>query len=112
MSRSTLLLITIYVAYLFVLSRIPPKDEEGLEDLERIPQNAATWPRWRRNLLNFLLFAGGGGLIYFSVEPYLASLLAVSALIAVPSFVLVQWVAPIVSEFSEKVSGFYIRLLR
>jgi cation:H+ antiporter len=113
MSRSTLLLIIIYVVYLFVLSKIPPKDEkEGIEDLERVPHYVAAWPRWRRNLLIFLLFAGGGGLIYCSVEPFLASLLAVSMLIGVPSFVFVQWVAPIVSEFPEKVSAFYVRLIR
>ena len=32
---------------------------------------------------------------------------AVSAAIGVPSFVFVQWVAPFVSEFPEKVSAFY-----
>jgi cation:H+ antiporter len=45
--------------------------------------------------------------IYFSAEPFLGSLLAVSAAIGVPSFVFVQWVAPFVSEFPEKVSAFY-----
>jgi len=51
--------------------------------------------------------AGGGGLIYYSAEPFLGSLLAVSAILGVPSFVFVQWVAPFVSEFPEKVSAFY-----
>src|SRR5205814_2548524 len=49
----------------------------------------------------------GGALIYFTAEPFLGSLLAVSASIGVPSFVFVQWVAPFVSEFPEKVSAFY-----
>jgi len=40
-------------------------------------------------------------------EPFLGSLLAVSAALGVPSFVFVQWVAPFVSEFPEKVSAFY-----
>jgi cation:H+ antiporter len=46
-------------------------------------------------------------LIYFMAEPFLGGLLAVSALLGVPSFVFVQWVAPFVSEFPEKVSAFY-----
>ena len=46
-------------------------------------------------------------LIYFTAEPFLGSLLAVSAALGVPSFVFVQWVAPFVSEFPEKVSAFY-----
>jgi cation:H+ antiporter len=53
------------------------------------------------------LFAGGGGLIYFTAAPFLGSLLAVSAAIGVPNFVFMQWAAPFVSEFPEKVSAFY-----
>ncbi|SPE24015.1 conserved membrane hypothetical protein [Candidatus Sulfopaludibacter sp. SbA3] len=40
-------------------------------------------------------------------EPFLASLLALSTSLGVPTFVFVQWVAPVVSEFPEKVSAFY-----
>jgi cation:H+ antiporter len=53
------------------------------------------------------LFVGGGALIYFMAEPFLASLLALSASLGVPTFVFVQWVAPFVSEFPEKVSALY-----
>jgi cation:H+ antiporter len=100
-------LILIYVAYLVVLSRMPPQEEEGVEDLERIPRYIVTSPRWRRIALIIGLFLGGGGLIYYAAEPFLGSLLAVSAALGVPSFVFVQWVAPFVSEFPEKVSAFY-----
>ncbi len=60
-----------------------------------------------RNLLIAAFFVAGGALIYFMAEPFLGSLLAVSAALGVPSFVFVQWVAPFVSEFPEKVSAFY-----
>jgi cation:H+ antiporter len=53
------------------------------------------------------LFLGGGALIYFSAEPFAGSLMAVSVALGVPTFVFVQWVAPFVSEFPEKVSAFY-----
>jgi cation:H+ antiporter len=102
-----LVLILIYCAYLFVLSRFPPMDAEGIDDLDRVPHYIVKSPPKVRNLLILLLFAGGGGLIYYSAEPFLASLLAVSAILGVPSFVFVQWVAPFVSEFPEKVSAFY-----
>ncbi|HXN48776.1 MAG TPA: hypothetical protein VN893_19150, partial [Bryobacteraceae bacterium] len=64
-------------------------------------------PRGLRIFLISAFFLGGGVLIYLSAEPFLGSLLAISAMLGVPSFVFVQWVAPLVSEFPEKVSAFY-----
>jgi cation:H+ antiporter len=53
------------------------------------------------------LFLTGGLLIFFMAEPFLGSLLSVSLMLGVQPFVFVQWVAPFVSEFPEKVSAFY-----
>lgn len=100
-------LILIYLTYLAVLSRMPPQDAEGIEDLDRVPKAIVTARPAIRNLAIIGLFAAGGALIYFTAEPFLGSLLALSAMIGVPSFVFVQWVAPFVSEFPEKVSAFY-----
>jgi cation:H+ antiporter len=100
-------LIGIYVAYLAVLHRMPPMEEEGIEDLERVPQAIVTAPKRVRVTAIIGLFAAGGALIYFMAEPFLASLLALSAAAGIPNFVFVQWVAPFVSEFPEKVSAFY-----
>jgi cation:H+ antiporter len=102
-----LVLILIYCAYLFVLTKIPPMDAEGIEELDRVPRYIVKSSPKVRNLLILLLFSGGGCLIYYSAEPFLGSLLAVSANLGIPSFVFVQWVAPFVSEFPEKVSAFY-----
>jgi cation:H+ antiporter len=100
-------LIAIYVAYLVLLSKMPPTESETMEDLETIPRSIVTARPAIRNAAILFLFIGGGALIYFTAEPFLASLLAVSAAIGVPNFVFVQWVAPFVSEFPEKVSAFY-----
>ena len=100
-------LIAVYCVYLWVLRRMPVADAEGIEDLERIPRAIVRAPRKVRIAIIAGLFLAGGGLIYASAEPFLASLLAVSASIGIPNFVFVQWVAPFVSEFPEKVSAFY-----
>ena len=101
------ILVAIYVGYLMVLRRMPPQEAEGIEDLELIPRTIVkSWRPVRIGLI-FLLFAVGGGLIYFMAEPFLGSLLALSAVLGVPNFVFIQWVAPFVSEFPEKVSAFY-----
>jgi len=100
-------LIGMYTAYLLVLGKMPPEEAEDIEDLELIPRTIVTAPRRVRNAAIVGLFAGGGLLIYFTAEPFLGSLLAISAALGVPAFVFVQWVAPFVSEFPEKVSAFY-----
>lgn len=100
-------LILIYAAYLIVLSRMPPQEQESIEEMETIPRGIVTARPALRTALIIGLFVTGGGLIYYTAEPFLGSLLAVSVLLGVPSFVFVQWVAPFVSEFPEKVSAFY-----
>ena len=100
-------LISIYVAYLLVLARMPPEEAEGIEDLERIPRTIVEARAPIRRFLIVSFFLGGGLLIYFTAEPFVGSLLAVSVVLGVPQFVFVQWVAPFVSEFPEKVSAFY-----
>jgi cation:H+ antiporter len=100
-------LIAIYAAYLLVLRRMPPEKAEDIEDLELIPRSIVKARKPVRVSAIAGLFTLGGVLIYFTAEPFLGSLLAVSAALGVPNFVFVQWVAPFVSEFPEKVSAFY-----
>jgi len=100
-------LIGIYGAYLFVLSKMPPQAEEEIEDLERIPRAIVLSPRPRRIAIISSLFVIGGALIYFTAKPFLGSLFAVSLLLGVPAFIFIQWVAPFVSEFPEFLSTFY-----
>ena len=100
-------LILIYVAYLAILRRMPAEHAEGIDELEAIPRAVAKARPKLRTLLITSFFVGGGLLIYVSAEPFLGSLLAISAALGVPSFIFVQWVAPLVSEFPEKVSAFY-----
>jgi cation:H+ antiporter len=100
-------LIAIYVAYLLVLQKMPPEESEGIEELEFVPRTVVKAAPVIRTSLIAGFFIAGGLLIYACAEPFLGSLLAISALLGVPSFIFVQWVAPLVSEFPEKVSAFY-----
>ncbi len=102
-------LIAIYAAYLFVLSRVPPEVED-VEELESVPKAVVAMKRTPRIVSITALFLGGGLLIYFTAEPFLGALLAISSAIGIPGFLFIQWVAPFVSEFPEKVSAFYFAL--
>lgn len=100
-------LIAIYVVYLLVLWRIPPEKPESIEELELIPRSIVKARAPVRIGAIAGLFALGGGLIYFTAEPFLGSLLALSSMLRIPRFVFVQWVAPFVSEFPETLSSLY-----
>ena len=99
-------LIGIYVAYLWLLSKQPPQHEEGIQDLELIPRSIVLAAKPIRVAAITGLFVAGGAIIYFIAEPFLDSLQAVSAIVGVPAFFFVQWVAPFVSEFPEGISAF------
>lgn len=101
------ILTLIYAAYLFILSRMPPQHEAGIEALEKVPRSIVLAPRAIRIAAIAACFMAGGGLIYFTAEPFLGSLLALSVSLGIPSFIFVQWVAPLVSEFPEFASTFY-----
>jgi cation:H+ antiporter len=100
-------LIAVYVAYLYLLSRMPPQDEEEIEDLGRVPKSImrakAPW-----NIVGITAFFIGGALIlYYSAHPFLNSMLAIAVSAGISQFVFVQWVAPFLSEFPEKLSAFH-----
>ncbi len=99
-------LLALYVIYLWALLRNPPHEVEQLADAPRVSQWAYRQRGWRQKAAVGGLFAAGGFLLYVTAHPFLESMLAVAALLGVSQFVLVQWVAPFLSEFPEKVSAF------
>ena len=101
-----IVLLALYVAYLIVLLRHPPQGAEALADTSRVAQWAYRQRGWRQKAAVCGLFAAGGVLLYGTARPFLESMLAVAAAVGVSQFVLVQWVAPFLSEFPEKVSAF------
>jgi len=102
----SVILLLLYAVYLWVLILCPPKDAESLADAPRVSQWAYRQKAWRQKAAIGGLFAGGGFLLYVTAHPFLESMLAVAAILGVSQFVLVQWVAPFLSEFPEKVSAF------
>jgi len=102
-----LVLCALYLAYLWVLLRNPAHQMEQLEYAPAVSRWAVRQRGWRRTAAIGGLFAAGGGLLYASAHPFLESMLALAGLLGVSQFVLVQWVAPFLSEFPEKVSAFY-----
>jgi cation:H+ antiporter len=103
----TFILLAIYGFYVVILIKLPPKDEEGIADMELVPRYILTRSRWYRNILIWACFIIGGVGILLVAEPFLESAIGLSVVLGVPSFMLIQWLAPFLSEFPEKVSAFY-----
>lgn len=103
----SVILIAFYAGYLWLLNRLPPESPGEVDELERVPRAIVKSQPSIRNASITALFIAGGGLIFIVAEPFLASLLAVAASVGITQFVAVQWIAPFVSEFPEKVSAFY-----
>lgn len=103
----SVVLFVIYFAYLYVLRKIPAKNEEEIEELEAIPRKILSFRRPVQIAIIVALFFAGGLILYFVAHPFLQSMLAVAISLGVSQFVFVQWVSPFLSEFPEKVSAFH-----
>lgn len=97
----------IYFTYLYLLSKMPPHEKEEVGDLGRIPKSIMRLKPHVNIVWIVSLFVAGGVILYFSAHPFLNSMLAIAVSFGVSQFVFVQWVAPFLSEFPEKVSAFH-----
>ncbi|MBN1503641.1 MAG: hypothetical protein JW952_01115 [Candidatus Eisenbacteria bacterium] len=100
-------LIMSYVAYLIVAKNLPAKEDDGTHELPRVTKKVLCLCGWKRSVSILLLFLAGGAGIMFIARPFLHSMLGLATALGVSQFVFVQWVAPFLSEFPEKVSAFY-----
>ena len=101
-------LVLMYVGYLWLLTRVPPReeDEEKPEDLPRVSRWALSFGPGRRGWAIAALFLAGGAILYFAAESFVESMLVLSVSMGIAPFFFVQWVAPFLSEFPEKLSAF------
>jgi cation:H+ antiporter len=97
-----------YVAYLVALLRVPPRegDVEELEDLPAVSRWALALGPGRRGWAIAGIFVVGGAILALSAHAFVESMLALAIAAGVSPFVFVQWVAPFLSEFPEKLSAF------
>ncbi|MEW5760853.1 MAG: hypothetical protein AB1779_08820, partial [Candidatus Thermoplasmatota archaeon] len=101
------MLIFIYLVYIWILLRVPPQDINKAIHAHKIPRKIINYKKSVRNTIIILCFIIGGVILLFSAEPFLHSMLVIASLFGLSAFVFVQWVAPFMSEFPEKLSAFY-----
>ncbi|HTP24624.1 MAG TPA: hypothetical protein VMK12_03055, partial [Anaeromyxobacteraceae bacterium] len=96
-----------FITYLWLLNRLPAQ-KEGKEELlapsRFIVELESIW--LRRGVL-FALFALGGTAMWAVAHPFLGAMQKLAIAAGVSQFAFVQWVAPFLTEFPEKVTAIY-----
>lgn len=106
--EDTVVLGLLFVAYLWVLLRLPPEEEEDVAFLPLPPREVAAIANARLRVAVVVgLFVVGGGTMVLVAHPFLEEMEAVALSLGVSSFVFVQWVAPFLTEIPEKITAFY-----
>jgi cation:H+ antiporter len=100
-------LLAIYVGYLWIMRRLPPEEQETLDEISGVPRSIVLAPKPVRIGAILGLFIVGGAAVFLVAEPFLAGLFGLSLLVGVAPFQFVQWIAPLVSETPEGISAFY-----
>jgi cation:H+ antiporter len=96
-----------YFVYIAVLNKIPPKEIHDPKDEEWPIRKIVVMEPKKRNFTIASLFIAGTVIILFTAEPFLHSLMALAVTLGVSQYVFIQWLAPFLSEFPEKVSAMY-----
>jgi len=101
-------LVIIYTIYLVLSAKLPVHEAEPGEhdDLPWIGKKIVKLPKGGQIAATTAIFVIGGTALYFSAHPFVGTLEKWSLRLGISTFVFVQWVAPFLSEFPEKVSAF------
>lgn len=102
-----MVLIAIYAAYLWIMSRLPPEQPETLDEISGVPKAIVLASKPLRITAILAMFVVGGAAVFLVADPFLAGLFGISLLLGVPKFQFIQWIAPLVSEAPEGISAFY-----
>ncbi len=94
----TIVLVSIYVAYILVVLR---GDRETGDEQVGVPAYLQSFGQPYRALAVLGLFIYSGVIIFTAVEPFAHGLEGLGTQLGIPSFFMIQWIAPLASESPE-----------
>jgi cation:H+ antiporter len=100
------ILVVLYLGYLFVVNRMPPKDHEEASELDYVPRRVMGLRPGLRGAAVVGMFVGGGLILLLVAHPFVDSLMSLAVSMGISEYVFIQWVAPFLSEFPEFLSAF------
>ncbi|MFB6103454.1 MAG: sodium:calcium antiporter [Halobacteriaceae archaeon] len=101
----TVLLVGLYVAYILVVLR---GDVDPEEEHVGVPASLQQFHFPKRVATVVFLFAYSGLMIFTAVEPFAHGLEVLGKAAGVPSFFMIQWIAPLASESPELIVVLYL----
>jgi cation:H+ antiporter len=96
-------LAAVYLGYLVFAARVAP-DDHPVEVTPAVARWALARPRWRVVRVSAVC-ALGGALLVMTAHPFFTSMLAVATVLGIAPFLVVQWLAPVLTELPELVSA-------
>ena len=104
----TVILGGIFAGYLMLLQRLPAEEEEEKEELLAPPRALVDIRNGKVRAAAIIgIFVLGGGVMGFVADPFVESMKSIAIMAGISTFTFVQWIAPLLSEFPEKVTAFY-----
>ena len=103
----TAVLLLMYAAYILVLYKLPVAGDEEKGDLQGVP--AWVMRKGRRFQGSFATgaFLVGGFVLFLTVEPFVHNMQVAAVLLGISAYLVVQYVAPLLSEFPEFLTSTY-----
>ena len=106
----TIVLLAAFLGYLWMLSRLPSEREDPQAVLDASPRAIVDLRTRKHRIVAILgLFSFSGLVFVFISTPFVDSIntIAVTLFGAGAGFFFIQWIAPFLSEFPEKVTAFH-----
>ena len=100
-------LILLYGLYILAALRTSTAEEHREEEVEvGLAARTKALPPVARWIATAVYLGIGAIILYFGAEPFIEAIIEVARGVGVRDFVLIQWIAPFLSEFPESVTAF------
>ncbi len=100
-------LVAIYASYVYAAMKSSPVDKKELENSEGTSRAISHLPRRKRYLVIPAFLALGGFIILVGSIPFVDSILELGRRLNINEYLLIQWLAPFLTEFPEGITVAY-----
>jgi cation:H+ antiporter len=98
----TVALVAMFGGYILMLSRLPPAEAEEVELLRGVPKRVMeTGSRLFQRNFAIAAFLLGGLVLFFAAPDFVHGMQDIGVFFHVSAYLLLQWIAPLLSEFPE-----------